>query len=322
MNQIQKINREIVKAKKILIASHQNPEGDAIGSTLALYHHFSSGRKIQMLNLDKLPYFLEFLPGSEKIFHSLEHIRPDFELAIIVDCTDPTRVGANFWELLKGKKVINIDHHESNRFFGELNFVQPEISSTGEIIFTLLKNSGKKLSARTATCLYTAIMMDTGSFRYSNTSKNTLAIASELVALGAKPGEISKQVYENHPPAWLKLISMALSTHQISASGKRAEMTLTSAMFRKSGAGKEMSEGLINYLMMLRGVEVGILYRQISKNKYKVSFRSAGKVNVAKLSEALGGGGHKQAAGATMEGNLKDIQARVRILVDDVIKKL
>jgi len=315
----QKIRTEIEKTGKILIASHQNPEGDALGAGLALYHHFRKNKKIQVFNQDPIPYFLAFLPGADKIIHRLDRIQTDFKLVIAVDCTDLERVSEKFPAFVQGKRIINIDHHETNKRFGALNLVHAKASSTGEIIFKLLAGSGKKISKEIATCLYTAVMMDTGSFRYSNTTSATLEVASQLVALGAKPGEIAKQVYENQPRNWLKLLSLVLQSFNLSETGERAELTLNQGMLNKTGAGKEMSEGMINYLMMISGVEVGILYRQLDKNKYKVSFRSRGKINVAKLSESLGGGGHAQAAGATMNGGLEEIKKLVRARVDQLL---
>ncbi len=314
-----KILTEIKQAGKIMIASHLNPEGDALGSSLALYHHFKAGKKIQVFNQDPIPYFLAFLPGAEKVVHRLEQIRPDDQLVVVVDCAGLDRVTEKFPALVAGKKIINIDHHQTNPGFGAINLVRPLASSAGEIIFKLLSDSGKKIGKETATCLYTALMMDTGSFRYSNTTKDTLAVASRLVTLGARPGVISKNVYENHPAGWLKLLSLALQTLSLSKTGQRAELILNQEMLEKAGATKEMSEGMINYLMMVRGVEVAILYRQSGKNKYKVSFRSTGKVNVAKFCETLGGGGHCQAAGATMPGELRQIQKLIRSRVDRLI---
>lgn len=320
-NLILKIRSEIEKASHILVASHINPEGDAIGSSLALYHHFGKNKGIQVLNRDTLPYYLKFLPGSEKIIHNLHHIRNEFELVITVDCANLDRVGENFAEFVRGKRIINIDHHQSNKMFGNLNLVNPDASSAGEIIFEFLSQSRKKISRETATCIYTAIMMDTGGFRFPNTSENTLKIASKLVALGANPSEIAKNVYENHPRSWLMLTALVLQTFSISENGKRAELTLTLDMMKQTGASKEMSEGLVNYLLMINGVEVAILYREVSPDRYKLSFRSRGNLNMAKLAETIGGGGHPQAAGATMEGKLEDIKNIVRKRVDELISR-
>ena len=322
MDLIRKIIAEIEQARRILVASHANPEGDALGSSLAIAHHFAKGKKIQVINLDQLPYFLEFLPGADKIVHTLEQVNKDFDLAVVVDCSDLDRVSAQFPALVQGRRIVNIDHHETNRQFGRLNLVDAKASSTGEIIFQLLKQTKIPLSRKTATCLYTALMMDTGSFRYANTSSRTLETAARLVELGAKPGEISRSVYESHPQAWLLLLGQVLPTFNISRDGRRAELTLTDEMYQAAGAGKEMSEGLINYLMTVKGVEVAILYRQIPNHKFKVSFRSRGKINVAKLSEQFGGGGHDMAAGATLEGELDEIKQRVREKVDQLLEKL
>jgi phosphoesterase RecJ-like protein len=321
MNIIQKINNRLESARSILVASHKNPEGDALGSSLALYHHFGQGKKIQVFNLDPVPYFLEFLPGSEKIIHQLKDLDPDFEIAVVLDCANLNRVCDDFPQFLKGKSLINIDHHQTASQFGELNLVNPLASSTGEILFQLFFDSERTISRNTATCLYTAISMDTGSFQYPNTTRATLETAASLVKLGAEPARIAHNLYETHPQSRLLLLAQVMPTVKFSENGKRAEMTLTSEMFQKAGAGPAMAEGFINFLTSVKGVEVAILFRELQPGKFKVSFRSLGRIDVARLSEKFGGGGHKQAAGATLEGGLEQIQSLIRREVDEIISR-
>jgi len=321
MSLIPKICEELEQASRLLVASHQNPEGDAIGSSLAILHHFPE-KKIEVFNADPLPYFLEFLPASEKIIHKLDELSWDYELALVLDCAHLERVEKDFARRLQGIRIINIDHHQSNCQFGELNLVEAQASSTGEILYQLFSHLGRPISRDTATCLYTAIMMDTGSFRYINTTPASLEIAFQLAKLGANPAYIARQVYENHPPARLLLLAQTLQTLKFGSEGRRAEIVLTQEMFKKAGASPSMAEGFINYLTSVRGVEVAILFRELELGRYKVSFRSQGKVNVAKLAEELGGGGHFQASGATLEGKLEEIQALVRKKVDELIAQV
>jgi len=321
MNLIQKINKELKATTRILVASHQNPEGDAIGSALALYHHWKAEKEIQVFNEDKVPYFLSFLPGVELIKHKLTELKRNFEMVIVVDCANLSRVNDNFSKFIEGRKIINIDHHQTNSNFGMLNLVSAKASSTGEIIFELLKKSGKRLNPETAICLYTAISMDTGSFQYINTSYNSFKTATELVKLGAKPNQIARAVYHSHPPARLLLLCQVLATLKFSKDQKRADLTLSQDMYKKAQASPEMAEGFINYLTSIKGVEVAMLFRQVGKNQYKVTFRSMGKVNVARLAEELGGGGHHQASGATLNGNLEQIKRQIRVRVDNLIKR-
>jgi len=322
MSLSQKINKEIERASRILVASHQNPEGDAIGSALALYHHWKDEKEIQVFNEDKAPYFLCFLPGAELIKHRLRELKRNFDLVVVVDCANLSRVSEKFSEFIKGRKIINIDHHQTNSNFGMLNLVSAQASSTGEIIFELLKKSGKRLNPETATCLYTAISMDTGSFQYINTSYNSFKTATELVKLGAQPNQIAKAVYHSHPPARLLLLCQVLATLEFSKNQKRADITLSQDMYKKAQASPEMAEGFINYLTSIKGIEVAILFRQVEKNQYKVTFRSMGKVNVARLAEELGGGGHHQASGATLNGSLEQIKRQIRVRVDNLIQKI
>jgi len=314
---MKKICDELQKAA-LLVASHKNPEGDAIGSTLAFYHTFPD-KKVELFNADPVPYFLKFLPGVEKIRHQMNELSGEYDLVVIVDCANPDRVCERFFQQIKPKFTINIDHHESNSYFGDLNLIDPKASSTGELLFQLFSCFPQKINSQTATCLYTAIMMDTGSFRYINTTPRSLEIASKLANLGADPAWIARNVYESHPPARLILLGMALQTMVFSPDGKRAEMTLTKEMFQKAQADVSFSEGFINYLTSVAGVEVAVLFRELDKNTYKVSFRSQGRVNVAKLAEELGGGGHFQASGTTLKGSLDDIKKLVRQKVDELI---
>jgi len=318
MDTNRKIINEIEASRSILVAAHRNPEGDALGSSLAVFNLFGKDKQVQVFNPDLMPYFLAFLPGAGLVVHDLQEIKP-FELAIVVDCSNLNRVCDQFPEFLAGKKIINIDHHETNNNFGELNLVDPKASSTGEILYQLFKGSGRPINKDAATCLYAAISMDTGSFQYQNTTQLTLDAAAGLIKLGAKPAEISHNLYERHPKSRLLLLAQVMPTVKFSDNGQRAEMTLTKEMLDKAQAGPAMAEGFINFLTSVASVEVAILFRQLGKEKYKVSFRSTEKFNVARLCEKFGGGGHRQAAGATLEGKLEDIQKLIRKEVDDLI---
>jgi phosphoesterase RecJ-like protein len=319
MSAIPKIINEIGQARSILVASHRNPEGDALGSSLAVFHQFGKDRRIQVFNSDPVPYFLAFLPGADQVIHELGKIKADYDLLVVVDCANLSRVCEKFPEFAAGRKIINIDHHESNHEFGFLNLVEPKASSAGEILYKLFNESGRPINKNAATCLYAAISMDTGSFQYINTSQVTLDAASALVRLGAEPAVISRNLYESHPKSRLLLLAQVLQTVKFSDDHKRADMTLTREMFDKAQAGPAMAEGFINFLTSVAGVEVAILFRQLGLDKFKVSFRSVDKINVAQLSEKFGGGGHHQAAGATLEGTLEDIQNLIRKEVDDLI---
>lgn len=316
---LQKINNEIEKAPSILVASHRNPEGDALGSSLAVLHHFAKGKKIQVFNRDPVPYFLEFLPGADKIIHDLSKIDPGFTLAVVVDCANLERVCEEFPECVRGKNVINIDHHATGGQSGELNLINPRASSAAEILFQLFSESERPIGRDAATCLYAGLSNDTGSFMYKNTTRITLETAASLVKLGADPAAIARNLYESHPQSRILLLAMVMPTMQFSGDGKRGDMTLTTAMFEKTGANPAMAEGFINFLTTVRALEVAILFRQLGPKKFKVSFRSTGKIDVAKLSAEFGGGGHVQAAGATLEGELEQVQQLIRKQVDDLI---
>ena len=321
MSVAQKIISEIEKAKTILVAAHRNPEADALGSSLAIFHHFGKDKKITVFYDDSLPYFLEFLPGVELVVHDLAKLSRDFDLAVIVDCANLSRVCEKFPEFIKGKRILNIDHHESNALYGELNLVEPKASSTGEVLFKMFSNSDRLIRKNTATCLYAAISNDTGSFQYTNTSQYSLETASSLVKLGANPAAIAHYLYETHPRSRLMLLAQMLQTLKFSDDGRRGEVTLTKKMFESTGANVAMSEGFVNFLTATAGVEVAILFREQGPDKYKISLRSFGDLNVSKLCEKHGGGGHSQAAGCTIEGKLEDVQATVRKEVDELLSR-
>jgi phosphoesterase RecJ-like protein len=222
---------------------------------------------------------------------------------------------------VKGKRIINIDHHESGKGFGDLKLINPHASSTAEILYQLLSESDRPILKDTATCLYAAISNDTGSFQFRNTSRAALETAACLVKLGANAAEIARGLYESHPKSRILLLAMVFQTIVFSHDSKRADITLTTEMFKNSGATVPMTEGFVNFLTAVQGVEVAILFRQMGPAKFKISLRSQGAINVARLCEKFGGGGHAQAAGANLEGELAAVQELIRKEVDELIAK-
>lgn len=300
-------------ASTLLIAAHKDPEGDAIGSTLALGLALEQqGKEVTFFNEDPLPYNLGFLPGVSRLRRALAP-GETFDLAVVLDCGEAPRLGQPF--LLQPppfRALINIDHHPTNPGFGPQAWIDAQASSTGEMVYKLLQALAAPIDRRVATCLYTAIFTDTGSFRYGNTTPLALRQAAELLELGVDPWLVAQNVYETQPLPRLQLIGAALSTLEFWPECATAAMTLTRAAQQQFESEAGFSDGIINYPRSLRGAEVAALFRELPDGRVKVSFRSRGAFDVAALCQSFGGGGHRQAAGCTLCGTLPAVQKTIR----------
>jgi len=294
-----------------LISTHQNPEGDAIGSTLALALALESlGKSVRVLTQDPVPGLLAFLPGAGRITHQAP-ADGRFDIAFSVDCGDRPRLGKEFEKVKEIGKVINIDHHVSNDFFGDLNLVDPGASSACEIIFDLIRELPAPFTGEVAENIYTGILTDTGSFRYSNTSAKTLSVARACLLAGVDPWKVAQQVYETQPLPRLRLLPRVLDTLELSMDGRVSSVVVTQQMLREAGATVDMTEDFINFPRSVHGVEVALLFREITPEKYRVSMRSRGGVDVARVAGRFQGGGHPAASGCTVEGDFSTVQAKV-----------
>jgi phosphoesterase RecJ-like protein len=313
--------KEIVKLLKagnsFLISSHAHPDGDGLGSTLALGIALESmGKDVVMYNEDRVPRSMDFLPEAGKLVSSFDNSKK-FDVTIMVDCGQTERAGKDFPSVTRRGTLICIDHHVSGCKEAALSFVDKGAASTGEVIYTILKKMGTKIDSDIATLILTTLIVDTGFFRYSNTNTRTLTLAAELVAEGASTWHISKYMEERVPPQQLKLLSGALDTIDFFLDGKLAIMFLTGQMLEHANAHMEMAEDFINYPRSIDGVEVAVLIREKNHNEYKISFRSKDVIDVAKLVAEFGGGGHKHAAGCTIKKKIGTVR---QIIVDTVEK--
>ena len=307
---ISRIIREIVCHRRFLITTHIYPDGDAIGSQIALYILLKRmGKEVELINSFPLPARYKFLPNSELIKHNVT--LPDSEIAFVLDIGSKGRMGNMRDHINSIKTVINIDHHLGNDCFGIINWVDPRMSSVGQQIFHLYKYMELKIRKPEAICLYTAIVTDTGSFQYSNTSAETHLVVSELLETGIDHTEICNQIYQNIPVSKLKLLQLALETLSFDGKGKIGYMFITSDMYTKACATEEDSEGIVEYARNAEGVEVGILFKEHSRGNVKISFRSKGKVNVNKIASKFGGGGHHNASACMINGELSSVLKNV-----------
>lgn len=308
---LRRISALIGRHRTFLITAHERLDGDALGSELALCWMLSGlGKEAVIYNQDPTPENYRFLPGSDRIVRELPPLGP-FEVAVVLDCSELERVGRESERIRTIPNLINIDHHVSNGEFCDARLIDPQASSTGELIFRLVRDMNAAVSAEMATCLYTAILTDTGGFRYGNTRRGTLLTAADLVGAGARPQWISENVYEADSPARLRLLSAVLPTLALEEGGRVGSLVVMQEALAGAGALTEHTEGFVDLPRSIRGVEISILYAELPGGNFKLSLRSKGNVDVERVARVFGGGGHTNAAGCRAEGELSEIRRRV-----------
>ncbi len=315
MNNFDEISRVVQKNHNFLITSHINLDGDAIGSELALYFILKKlNKKVIILNQNRLPKIYDFLPGSDKVHYlNNNRIKPkSIDVGIVLDCSNIKRIGRTY-EIFKDiKTIINIDHHKSNENYGNLNYLDCSVSSVGEIIYELITFIDiNLLDEKISTCLFTAIMTDTGSFRYSNVNSKTFGVASHLTSHRIKSHLIANNIYNRNTYPGLKLLGEALLTLETNESSYVSWLTITRKMLNDTNANDEDIEGIIDIATTLINVEISILFRETKDNKIKVSFRSKGNFDVNKFAGKFKGGGHPNAAGCLCLGKLDEIKEKI-----------
>lgn len=308
---IKEILAAISAGKKFLITAHVRLDGDALGSELALYLMLRDlGKEAVIYNQDATPEHYRFLPAAEHIVHDLKHIER-YDVGFVLDCSELDRVGKISADVVRIKTLINIDHHVSNGGFCKLKLLDPKASSTGELLYRLMRKMRVKLTKDICTNLYAAILTDTGGFRYSNTHQETLWAAGDLVEGGADPQWISENIYESDPPAKLQLLSKVLKTLTLDMGTRTASLTVTRKHLQDAGASMEHTDGFIDIPRTVKGIDIAMLYTQMGEKQFKLSLRSKGKVNVEKIARQFGGGGHVNAAACRIDGNIHEIKQRV-----------
>lgn len=306
---INRILQLIEQSQTILIAAHGNPDGDAIGSTLALANALQEmGKDVLAYNQDRAPLEYSFLPGYASVVDKIDSDQ-HFDAGFVLDAGELNRAGV--WIRERSTTLVNIDHHPYSEDFGEIYYVDTQACATGVLIYRLLQAAGHPISADVATCIYTAILSDTGSFRYSNANPEAFAVAAEMVGVGVDPWSIASGLYESQERERLQLLAKALPTLRVSDCGRYASIAVTLDMYTQTGAHEEHTDRFINYPRSIRDVEVAIFFRQLSADRFKIGFRSKGNIDVGALARAMHGGGHHNAAGATLDGSLDSVQAWV-----------
>lgn len=311
---IQQIADVIRSNSSFLLTTHEGPDGDAIGSSLALASFLRKiGKDVTVHYKDPVPDLYAFLPASDTVLSTI----PDkhYDVAFVLDIGERKRAGKLFCEFTKVTTTVNLDHHLSCENFGDFNLIDTQAAATGILVHRIAEAFGYRFDPETALCIYVAIITDTGSFRYSNANREAFTIAGEMIECGVNAWDVAEQLYENQPQKRLELLAQCLPTLEVFKDGQAASVTVTLDMYAACGADADLTDGFVNYPRSIRGVEVAIFFRQLEDKKFKVGFRSKGKVNVAAFSAALGGGGHHNAAGCTVEGTLDYVKETVYKIV-------
>lgn len=310
---MERIASVLRSADRLVLTAHIHPDGDCLGSLLALERYLSSmGKIVEIVIDDEIPSLYKFLPGIDKITRPRQHLeQPD--LLVVLDASDLERIG--YVAELFHVPVINIDHHISNMRFADYWYIDSKAAATGEIIFDLMTMEKAVIDHDAAVCLYTAIATDCGFFRYANTSADTLRRAADLIEYGARPHVISEHL-DTQPLSNLMFTIKALETLELFCNGKIAAITV----LQQDEHSQENTEGLINYPRNIEGVEIAIMFKFINPTTARISFRSK-RVDVSKLALSFGGGGHARAAGCTVDGTMTAVKERVIAAAAELIRE-
>ena len=320
-SKLDQIGRVLRENERFAVLSHIRPDGDALGSQLALALSLQQlGKKVRVWNEDGMLEKYSFLPRAD-LLTKPPHAAEDVDVAIALDTAIQNRLGTAFTAVRSAKIWINIDHHLSNPAYGDLVHVDPTAPATGQIIFDLIKSQGFPFDREIAENLYAAISTDTGSFQYPKTSVRTFEVAAELVCTGIDVGQLSQRLYENYPRRRVELLRELLRTMRFERDGRIASFSLALKTAAELQLLPEDNEGLIDHLRAIRGVIVAVFFEELADGKVRVSMRSkSDAVDVCAICQKFGGGGHTLAAGARVRGTLAEVERNVLEEICDVVK--
>ncbi|CEP42294.1 DHH family phosphoesterase [Paraclostridium sordellii] len=325
LNNIKNIIKAIREGNNFIVTSHYSPDGDNIGSTLSMYYTLKKlGKKVYYVLDDSIPLNLTFLVKDVKILKSEEMNENlnDYTL-ISLDCGDFNRICVSESIKKSVNQLICIDHHASNNNYGDLNYINPNESSTCELVYNLLKEFSKEMGEQIldediSTYLYTGLLTDTGNFSYSNTNPSSYLMAYDLVNLGAKKDLIIQKIFQSNTYNYYKLLGEALDTLEI-VDKKIASMMLTIDMLERNEISFNDADGVTSYTRDIDGVEVGLLFKEKAPGEVKVSFRSKNYVDVSAVAQVFGGGGHVRASGCTIKDSIENVK---KIVINEVLKHI
>lgn len=299
-NVLSKVVELIENKQKFAITTHIRPDGDGVGSSLGLCWLLTSlGKSAEVIVSDGIPPSYRSLPGAGNI-RQVEKIDREYDAVFVIECSDIERPGIIG---LEDEFTVNIDHHATSEHFGTINWIDSTASAVGEMIYNLCKAIGGRITREIAECVYMALVTDTGSFHFPNTTERTFKVASELIRAGVKPAQISEAVYNNYPWSRIELMRQVLATVKRDETGRVAWLRQTLAMKESSGAVDGDNNGFVNIPLAAREVLAVVYMREVGAGEYRVSLRSKGNINVARVAQSFGGGGHKNASGCRVEGD-------------------
>ena len=305
------------RGERFLVCSHSRPDGDAVGSMLATGMLLEAmGKRADLVTADRIPTVYRSLPGAEGIRCTMR-VHGPYDAAILLECdsVDRTRLRG-----LDEFYLVNIDHHATGRAFAHLNWIDRDAASVGELVYRLIEAAAVHVSPAMAQCLYTTILTDTGGFCYGATRASTFALAAELTRAGADPVQMAQEIYFSTAMSKLLLLGAALSN--LRREGRLAWLSVSHQDMVRTCAAEEDCEGIVNYAISLAGVEAAVFLRELPEGRIRVSLRSKGRVDVASLAASLGGGGHENAAGVTLDGPaaraLEEVLGHLRPAVEGI----
>ncbi|MCL1926039.1 MAG: bifunctional oligoribonuclease/PAP phosphatase NrnA [Syntrophorhabdaceae bacterium] len=303
---------------RFLVSCHENPEGDAIGSELALALALRKmGKTVTILNADPVPRNLLFLSGTDTVVFAEDGSK--YDVAVLVDCNSVGRTGKIAGELLKPRVRVIIDHHQTSEDLGPLALIDSDAAAAGLLVYKVLVALGVEIDRDIAKNVYTAILTDTGSFRYGNSSQEAFCVAGEMIRLGVNPWAVSEQVYETQSYNRLRLLGRVLSSLETVLGGRVAAITTLRADLDEFEANKDDLEGFINYPRSILGTEVAVSFREEGGGEVRISFRSKGRIDVSGVAARFGGGGHRNAAGCTVSGALEEVKRQIFEAIETVL---
>ena len=312
---LERVLQEIRSRRRLVVTSHARPDGDGIGSALAFGQILRlMGKDAEVVMHDGVPRIYQTLPFADRVLHA--DTVPANDAVVLLECDSIQRT------LLQGLEncfLINIDHHATGRNFAHVNWIDSSVMATAELVYRLARLACIPMDRDVATCLYTALMTDTGSFMFEGTNEHTFTVARELVLAGADPALCARPIYFGHSTAKMRLLGAALSN--LHREGPLSWIWVTQEQMQRLGAREEDCEGLVNYALSMADVQVAIFFRELPDRRYRISLRSKGEVNVAGVAEHFGGGGHKCASGCSLDGPLAIAVSRIvdRLLREPVI---
>ena len=307
--ELERIREAILSRQRFLITSHARPDGDSIGSQLAMAFALDAlGKSVRIVNADAAPDHYQEFPGMDRIEIASAVERPDVDAVIVMECSDLSRTGVAG---LDGQFIVNIDHHAGNRMYGAINWYDLSAAACGEMVFDVIASLGVPLTPEIATHIYLAILTDTGSFHHSNITPRTFDICRQCVDAGVNPAVMARRVFDSNSFGKLKLIGALLDDMELVDDGRLAVLHLNDGMLQSAGATNNDTEGLINLPLTAREIQAVVFFKVGADGIVRVSMRSKYDVDVRQVAAAYGGGGHKNAAGFTAAGRVTEVKDEI-----------